>query len=136
MNVRRGIHRHGSTPQSIAIRYVDADLSKLVRKHYWQLGCFTCGVFKGWKEMDCGHFRRRERMSTRSDLRNIGEQCPKCNRFDGGRSYEFGKKLDEIWGPGTADLMGRTSRRTVQWDVKELEQLRGATRLACLFHPL
>lgn len=128
MNIRKGIHRHGSTPQSKAIRYLDEAVSILVRQHYEQLGCFTCGRLIPWKEADCGHFRRRECMSTRFDLRNLGLQCKKCNRFDGGRSYEFGKKLDQVWGIRTADLMELRSYRTVQWEVKELEQLRGAAK--------
>jgi hypothetical protein len=107
---------------------LDEALSILVRQHYEQLGCFTCGRLIPWRDADCGHFRRREHMSTRFDLRNLGFQCKKCNRFDGGLSYEFGKKLDEIWGPGTAEEMDRLFKHTVQWDVRELEQLRGAAK--------
>lgn len=97
-----GLRRHATTPQAKAITKLDTAVSILVREHYQKLGCFTCGRMGEVKDMDCGHFRRREKKSTRFDLRNLGIQCRKCNRFDGGRSYEFAQKLDEIWGKGTA----------------------------------
>jgi len=71
-------------------------------------------------------------MSTRFDLRNLGLQSKNCNRFEGGRSYEMAKKLDEIWGKGTAELMERRARTIKQWEIKHLEQLTTAARLGWL----
>ena len=59
-------------------------------------------------------------------------QGKKCNRFEGDRSYEFGLKLDEIWGKGTAALMQKLSRQVRQWEVIHLEQLTSAAKLGWL----
>lgn len=124
-----GLRKAATNPQAKAISKLDKAFSELVRQHYEKLGCFTCGVLHPWKEMDNGHFRRRECKNTRFDPRNVGIQCKKCNRFDGGRSYEMGKKLDELWGEGTAAEMQIKARIAKNWDVKELEQLIGAAKL-------
>jgi hypothetical protein len=47
-------------------------------------------------------------------------------------SYEMGRKLDEIWGLGTAVRMDRESRIIKQWEIKELEQLKSAAKLGWL----
>lgn len=133
MNRKFGLRRHADTPQAKAIDKLDKVLSVLVRTHYLLLGCFTCGrEMADITEGDCGHFRRRELKSTRFDLRNLGLQCRKCNRFDGGRSFEFGKKLDEIWGTGTADRMYALSQKERRWEIGELEQLGSAARIGWL----
>lgn len=132
MNRSFGLRRAAQTPQAKAIAKLDKALSELVRSHYEPIGCFTCNWVGPWKTGDCGHFRRREKMSTRFHPKNLGLQCKKCNRFDGGRSYEFGLKLDEVWGKGTAERMNVISHSLKNWDVKELEQLTGAAKLGWL----
>jgi len=127
-----GLRRKSITPFAKAVEKLDRAVSNLVRQHYEPLGCFTCNWAGAWKEADCGHFRRRECMSTRFDLRNLGLQSKNCNRFEGGRSYEMAKKLDEIWGKGTAELMERRARTIKQWEIKHLEQLTTAARLGWL----
>jgi hypothetical protein len=127
-----GLHSHATTPFSKAVRNLDDAVSKLVRQHYESLGCFTCPHIATWNNMDCGHFRRRECMNTRFNLYNLGNQCRSCNRFNGGMSYEMGRKLDEIWGLGTAVRMDRESRIIKQWEIKELEQLKSAAKLGWL----
>lgn len=72
---------------------------------------------------------------TRFDLRNLGLQCKKRNRFEGGRSYEFGVKLDEIWGRGTAALMQKLSRQVKNWINDRLQQLTSAAKIAWLPYP-
>ena len=133
MRRKFGQRRHADTPLAKAIAKLDAVLSVLVRTHYIEIGCFTCGrQMREITEGDCGHFRRRECMSTRFDVRNLGLQCKKCNRFAGGRPYEFGLKLDEIWGNGTARQMFDESRRIKRWEVGELEQLTSAAKIGWL----
>lgn len=131
MNVRKGIHRHSKQPQAKAIYKLDRALSDLVRSHYLPLGeCMDgCGIqIKSVNDADAGHFRRRECMSTRFDLRNLILQARKCNRFDGGRPYETSLAIDKLWGNGTAQELERASHKTVQWPVSELDQLAGAAQ--------
>jgi hypothetical protein len=71
-------------------------------------------------------------MNTRFDLRNLAKQCLDCNRFQAGRTYEFARYLNRLWGPGTAELMEKKSRVSKLWDIKELEQLRSAAKLGWL----
>lgn len=62
---------------------LDAIISKIVRisaadsNGYVQ--CATCPTLRHWKEMQCGHYRKREHMATRFDLHNLAPQCEDCN---------------------------------------------------------
>jgi hypothetical protein len=40
----------------------------------------------------------------------------------GGQQYVFGKKLDEQYGPGTAEAILIESNKTKKWTVEELEE--------------
>lgn len=77
------------------IRIKDADDNGMVN-------CFTCGSHKHWKEMHAGHFMSRRHHSTRWDETNVQVQCPKCNLFNQGEQYKFGRYLDQKFGEGTA----------------------------------
>lgn len=41
--------------------------------------CFTCGVRKFWKELQCGHYVSRQYLTLRYDGRNCHPQCYGCN---------------------------------------------------------
>jgi len=129
-----GLRRTANTEQAKAIRKLDIALSKLVREHYQKLGCFTCGRMGEISEMDCGHFRRRELKATRFDLRNMGIQCRKCNRFEGGRPYEFARKINEIWGMGTAEELFLLSSGVKQWHPITLGTLTDAAKKGWLVY--
>jgi hypothetical protein len=65
-------------------------------------GCITC---EGQHEqMDCGHFRQRESMSTRFHPYNVNAQGVKENRFEGGRIFEYGLAIDRKHRAGTAQF--------------------------------
>ena len=72
--------------------------------------CITCGRFKSWKEMDCGHFISRRFGSTRYDEKNAHAQCKKCNRFQNGNQFEHGVKINEKYGNGTAEKLLQKSK--------------------------
>jgi len=72
--------------------------------------CITCGTFKSWKEMDCGHFISRRFGATRYDEKNAHAQCKKCNRFENGNQFEHGVKIDEKYGKGTAEKLLQKSK--------------------------
>jgi hypothetical protein len=67
-------------------------------------------------------------MSTRFDYRNLAPQCLSCNRFQGGRTYEFSLYIDKKWGRGTAKELMRISAILKQWDVRDLDALTDAAR--------
>jgi len=98
------------------IRRVDADGNGYVK-------CFTCGIEKHWKEVDAGHFRSRKRLSTRWDEKNVQPQCKKCNGFNAGEQYIFGKNLDVKYGEGTADDITAKSFKTKKWTIAELDSM-------------
>ena len=85
--------------------------------------CYTCGTWKPIDEMDAGHFVQRDKMATRWDETNVQLQDRYCNRFRGGMSYEFGKKLDSDFGVGTADRIKQKAAQIYKPTLNELEDL-------------
>jgi hypothetical protein len=112
---------------------LDKALSDYVRKsnadEFGRANCFTCTARKNWKLMDCGHFITRAKMSTRwlykpsEGLVNVACQCKRCNGFLGGQQYVFAKRLDTIYGEGTADKILRMSNETVKFSIADLEEM-------------
>jgi hypothetical protein len=104
------------------IRLRDSDSNGLSK-------CITCGTFKSWKEMDCGHFISRRFESVRYDEQNAHAQCKKCNRFENGNQFEHGMKLDKKYGEGTAEsllqkskMICRRKKSDYEWIAKEYKQ--------------
>lgn len=112
------------------IKKLDAALSRYVRSsnadHTGHAECFTCGVRKPWKEMDCGHFMGRSKYATRwlykpeEGLVNVMPQCKGCNMVNGGQQYVFGQRLDAVYGPGTADRIVQMSNQPSTHTLVEL----------------
>ena len=50
-------------------------------------------------------------------------QCAGCNMSNGGRQYEFGNKLDAVYGAGTADRLIQISNSTIKFKTVELKEL-------------
>tara|TARA_R110002051_G_scaffold133403_1_gene206775 strand:- start:614 stop:1018 length:405 start_codon:yes stop_codon:yes gene_type:complete len=72
--------------------------------------CWTCSAVKHYKEMHAGHFQSRRHLSTRWDELNVQVQCPRCNLFNQGEQYTFGRLLDARLGKGTSDKLYKLSR--------------------------
>ena len=116
------------------VKKLDAALSKWVRySNMDQNGlteCFTCGCKKPPKELHCGHFMSRARYSTRwlydeeNDLYNVKPQCPACNLFKNGNQYAYGRRLDSLYGKGSADEIVRMSNQTKKFSTIELIEMR------------
>ena len=83
--------------------------------------CITCNTLKGTK--DAGHFISCRFEATRFDERNVHGQCQKCNRFEYGNQYEHGKKIDEIYGEGTADSILLKSKMFCKRNQYDYEQI-------------
>lgn len=115
-------------------RKLDAVLSRYVRwsnaDHTGHAACFTCGVVKPWEELQCGHFQCRSKRKTRwlykpeEGLVNVCPQCARCNMTNGGQQYIFGKRLDEVYGEGTADRVIRLSNEPANHTVHDLIEWR------------
>ena len=98
------------------IRQKDAD-------HRGYVECWTCGKVLHWSRVDAGHFQSRAKFSTRWDEMNVKPQCKGCNGFRSGEQYIFARKLDAVYGQGTAEEIERISNQTRKYSVEELEAL-------------
>lgn len=86
--------------------------------------CFTCGVRKPWKELQCGHYVRRSYNSLRYSLWNTAPQCVGCNMFKQGAADEFALALLKKHGDGILLWLNKEKQKYKQFTVKELEELR------------
>lgn len=65
-----------------AMKLADTYFSRFIRLAYSEGGkctCYTCGIIKSIKEIDNGHYMKREHKSTRYDEQNCRPQCKTCN---------------------------------------------------------
>lgn len=96
--------------------------------------CFTCSLFRYWRNADAGHGAGRQHHGTKYNEINNRLQCKKCNGFEGGMREVFEKEMDRLNGPGTWALMISASRKAtklgkVECDImidhytKEIEKL-------------
>ena len=98
------------------IRQKDAD-------HRGYVECWTCGKVLPWSRVDAGHFQSRAKFSTRWHEMNVKPQCKGCNGFRSGEQFKFARKLDAVYGQGTAEEIERISNQTRKYSVEELEAL-------------
>ena len=109
------------------IQRLDKVFSQWVRRkdadHRGYVECWTCGKVLPWSRVDAGHFQSRAKFSTRWDEMNVKPQCKGCNGFRSGEQFKFARKLDAIYGAGTAEEIERISNQTRKYSVEELEAL-------------
>lgn len=86
--------------------------------------CYTCRVKKPVKEMQAGHFMSRSYHATRWTVPNVMPQCPKCNLFEQGRQYDFGVRLDQDFGEGTAEGLRIKSKQIKHYTAAGLKDIR------------
>lgn len=85
--------------------------------------CITCGDFKHWRDIDCGHFITRDNMGTRWEEENCHAQCAHCNRFKSGKQFEHGLAVDKVHGPGTTSKLLVKSKGVCNWQDFEIEAM-------------
>lgn len=85
--------------------------------------CFTCDQKLHWRKIQNGHFQSRRFMSTRFHEHNCAPQCYACNIGLSGNQYIYGVKLDEKFGPGTAQSMVTLSRQITKFTAEDLLRL-------------
>ena len=78
---------------------LDEIFSKYIRQKYTDkfslVGCYTCGKRLPAREMQNGHFVRRQYLATRYSEDNCRPQCVGCNIFGDGKTVEFARRLEE-----------------------------------------
>tara|TARA_R110002167_G_scaffold69576_3_gene195995 strand:+ start:897 stop:1277 length:381 start_codon:yes stop_codon:yes gene_type:complete len=112
--------------RSKVVKKLDTIFSIYIRKRYAIddiAECFTCGVQKNIKELQCGHFQSRRYYSTRWDKLNCQVQCAKCNIFSQGEQYIFGQRLDQTYGEGTSNELMMKAKHLVKLSTNELEEM-------------
>ena len=85
--------------------------------------CITCGAIRFWKNLDCGHWIKRQHFGTRFNEKNSAAQCKNCNAFEQGRSAEHEKYIIEKYGQQTRDLLKSGERSFTKYSAIELKLL-------------
>lgn len=91
-------------PRNILVKRLDSIFSQYIRQRDDGV-CFTCGIKKDWKEMQCGHFYTRGRYPTRWDEMNCNCQCVGCNIFLKGNYINYTRKMIDIYGREAIDTL-------------------------------
>ena len=98
---------------------LDVIFSKYIRWYYADANgyveCYTCGVTKPVKEMQCGHFQSRRHYATRWHTDNCKPQCVKCNMFMQGNIWIYGNKLKAEIGNVKFNELIQLSNTTVKY---------------------
>ena len=98
---------------------LDAIFSKYIRWYYADANgyveCYTCGITKPVKEMQCGHFQSRRHYATRWHTDNCKPQCVKCNMFMQGNIWVYGNKLKAEIGDVKFNELIQLSNSTVKY---------------------
>lgn len=96
---------------------LDKLFSLYIRQKYSENGyatCYTCGITKPWKEMQCGHFVSRSYLATRFLEANVRVQCVGCNMFGGGRTVIFANKIENEEGLGTVAALYKEAQKVIK----------------------
>tara|TARA_R100000655_G_scaffold68955_1_gene107198 strand:+ start:205 stop:588 length:384 start_codon:yes stop_codon:yes gene_type:complete len=113
--------------KSKLVKKLDQIFSKYIRWYYADANgyveCFTCGVTKPVKEMQCGHFQSRRHYATRWLSDNCRVQCVKCNMFEQGQQFIFGNKLKAEIGEDKFDEVIQLSKTSVKRTKQDYEDL-------------
>lgn len=103
-------------------KILDATFSLFIRQRDKGI-CFTCGVQKPTKEMQCGHYISRSYTNLRFDERNCHAQCVGCNVFKYGNLTVYALKLIEQHGVVILEELERAKRIERRFTTRELENM-------------
>lgn len=78
--------------------------------------CYTCGVTKHRKNLQCGHFISRAYLATRFHEDNCRPQCVGCNVFGGGKPLDFEENLKKELGEQYVEDMKKLRHTPVKYD--------------------
>lgn len=96
---------------------LDGIFSKYIRLSYadkdGMVICYTCLKKFFWRQIQNGHFIRRQYLATRFDKRNCRPQCVGCNIFGDGKTVEFAARLEKET-PGIVKILYREAQKIVK----------------------
>ena len=101
---------------SYYIRRKDADEGGSVQ-------CVTCGGLFYWKEVDCGHFIKRQHRATRWHEFNCAPQCRRDNHFMGGRQDDYSRYIIKTYGQETFEKLMQLKYQTKKHSRTEIEEM-------------
>lgn len=106
---------------------LDKVFSEYIRKRDCDEGgttqCVTCGAYKYWKDIDAGHFVKRQYRSLRWDERNVHPQCTRCNHFMSGRQDDMAAYIIRLYGDETFREIMSLKYQTKKHTRLELEEM-------------
>lgn len=94
---------------------LDSVFSQYIRQIH-PARCYTCGVSKRRKNLQCGHFISRAYLATRFHEDNCRPQCVGCNVFGGGKPLDFEENLKKELGEQYVEDMKKLRHTTVKYD--------------------
>lgn len=102
-----------------AMRLADMYFSRYIRlKHSidCKCTCYTCGKIEGIKDVDNGHYQKREHKATRYHENNCRPQCKTCNgdTKHNGKQAEFRVSLSYEIGEEEVVEIERLARTTIK----------------------
>lgn len=101
---------------SYYIRRKDADEGGTVR-------CYTCGNLFHWKDVDAGHFVKRQHRVCRWLESNVKPQCRRDNHFMGGRQDDFAARIVAEEGKEVFEELMQLKYQTKKHSRAELEEM-------------
>lgn len=85
--------------------------------------CYTCPVVSFWRELDCGHWKKRGNHAVRWDEDNVRPQCGNCNRFLDGKPETFEEELRDEIGDDRVDELEVRAIKDRYLDTPEKQEL-------------
>lgn len=94
---------------------LDSVFSKYIRAIF-PAKCYTCGLRKLRKKLQCGHFVSRTYLATRWDVNNCRPQCVGCNLYGSGKPLDFEENLKKELGSAVVENMKASRHKVVKLD--------------------
>lgn len=106
---------------------LDKEFSDYVRRKEADEGgtvqCITCKALAYWRDVDCGHFIKRQHRATRWRTDNVATQCRRCNHFMGGRQDDFAKVIIDNHGQEVFEELMQLKYQTKKHSRSEIEEM-------------
>lgn len=115
---KKYLQKSVSTLKKLADKY----FSIYIRQREMENGynkCFTCGIVKLWKELQCGHYVSRMYINLRYDEKNCHPQCMACNVFKKGNLDTYAIKLMDKYGEGILRELDNEKYNYRKWGVMD-----------------
>lgn len=101
---------------SLFIRLRDSDENGYAK-------CCTCSRIAHAKNMDTGHFLKRQYQAVRFSEINCNTQCKHCNNFEQGNDVKYREFLVRKYGEAKILLLEASKRQTVKRSANDLKMI-------------